>query len=414
LSGHGSRGPAGSHPPDRRDQPYPFPPASGGTRDAEAALPFGFRLAGGLSWRLIAIGVAVIGLVTLVGKLGEIVIPLLVAVLLAALLTPLKRFLVERHAPPAVAVLVSFFALLIAIAGLVTLVALTVHSGASGFTDHLVRSYRAALTALKSSPFGISQSDVTNAVTSAEKVLKANTGTIAAGALTGADVLVKTLVAVLLTLFLTLFYLIDGAGIWRWCVRLAPRNARAAVDGAGRAAWLSLHEYVRVQIVVALIDGVAIGIIAAILRVPFAIPIGVIVFFGAFIPIVGSVTTGLIAVLIALVYNDPFNALFMLIGIVAVNQVESHLLHPLLMGNAVRLHPIAVVLAVAGGSILAGIVGAVFAVPFAAATNSAVKYLAGGEWKGKRPPPTDQVPTDGDPSPRRDDDPRPADVTTSA
>ena len=91
-------------------------------------------------------------------------------------------------------------------------------------------------------------------------MLKANTSKIAAGALTGADVLVKTVVAVLLTLFLTLFFLIDGPGIWRWCVRLAPRHARAAVDGAGRAAWLSLHEYVRVQIVVALIDGVAVGI----------------------------------------------------------------------------------------------------------------------------------------------------------
>jgi predicted PurR-regulated permease PerM len=211
-----------------------------------------------------------------------------------------------------------------------------------------------------------------------------------------------------------LFYLIDGAGIWRWCTRLAPRKARAAVDGAGRAAWLSLHEYVRVQIVVALIDGVAIGIVAAILRVPFAIPIGVVVFLGAFIPIVGSVTTGLLAVLVALVYNDPINALFMLIGVVAVNQIESHVLHPLLMGTVVRLHPIAVVLAVAGGSILAGIIGAVFAVPFAAATNSAVKYIAGGEWKDRPAPPTGPVPADGDPSPRRDDDPRPNDVKTTA
>lgn len=409
------RGPSGSRPPARREAPSPavLPRGAAGA-SADASLPFGIRLAGGLSWRLIAIGVVVIGLTSLLARLGEIVIPILVAVLLTALLTPLKQVLVARRVPRALAVLIAFLALLVAIAGLVVLVTLTVHSGANSFVTHVIRSYRTALTALRSSPLGISQTDVNNAVTSAEKLLKANTSRIAAGALTGADVLVKTVVALLLTLFLTLFALIDGAGIWRWCVRLAPRNARAAVDGAGRAAWLSLHHYVRIQVVVALIDGVAIGIIAAILRVPFAAPIGVLVFFGAFIPIVGSVTTGLIAVLIALVYNDPINALLMLVGIVAVNQVESHVLHPLLTGSAVRLHPIAVVLSVAAGSLLAGIVGAVFAVPFAAAANSAVKFVAGGEWKGEPPPPVEPVPEDGDPSPRRDDDPGPGDVTTTA
>jgi predicted PurR-regulated permease PerM len=159
---------------------------------------------------------------------------------------------------------------------------------------------------------------------------------------------------------------------------------------------------------------VAIGIIAAILHVPFAISLGVLVFLGAFIPIVGSITTGLIAVLVALAYNDPVNALFMLVGLVAVNQFETHVLHPLLLGGAVRLHPVAVVLAVAGGTVLGGIVGALFAVPSLAAANSAVKYIAGGHWKQLPPPPTDPVPASGDPSPRRDDDPRPDDVTTTA
>ncbi|MGN6743384.1 MAG: AI-2E family transporter [Amnibacterium sp.] len=383
-------------------------------RDSEAALPFGIRLAGGLAWRIIAMAVVVIGLAALLARIGEIVIPFVVAILLSALLTPFKRFLIARGLPRWLAVVIAFFAMLIAVGGLITLVVITVNSGIPGFNSHLVAAYRNTLDALRSSPLGISQTDVDNAVKSAEAYLKTNSSRIAAGALTGADVLIKTLVAMLLTLFITLFFLIDGAGIWHWCVRLAPRKARAAVDGAARAAWLSLHEYVRVQIVVALIDGVAVGVIAAILRVPFAVPLGVLVFLGAFIPIVGAVTTGLLAVLAALIYNGPVNAVIMLAGIVAVNQVESHVLHPLLMGGAVRLHPIAVVLAVAGGSVIAGIVGAVFAVPLAAAANSAVKYVAGGEWKGEPPPPTGPVPEEGDPSPRRDDDPRPKDVTTTA
>jgi predicted PurR-regulated permease PerM len=195
-------------------------------------------------------------------------------------------------------------------------------------------------------------------------------------------------------------------------VRLAPKRGRSAIDGAGKASWLSLHEYVRVQVVVALIDGLAIGVIAAILGVPFAVPLGVLVFLGAFIPIVGSITTGLLAVFVALAYNNPVNALLMLVGLVVVNQFETHVLHPLLLGGAVRLHPIAVVLAVAGGTILGGIVGAIFAVPTVAAANSAIKYLAGGHWKEVTPP-SGPVPQRGDPSPRRDDDPRPGDVTTA-
>jgi predicted PurR-regulated permease PerM len=382
-------------------------------RDSEAALPFGVRLAGGLAWRLIAIGVVVVAFVSLLAKIGELVIPLVIAVLLSALLTPLKRVLLARRVPKWLAVVIPFFGLLIALAALITLVVLTVHSGVDDFARHVIVAYRNTLEMLRNSPLGIGQTDVNAAVTSAEKLLKANSGQIAASALTGADFLIKFLVALLLTLFITLFLLIDGRGIWRWCVRLAPRRARAAVDGAAQAAWLSLHEYVRVQIVVALIDGVAIGVIAAILGVPFAVPLGVLVFLGAFVPIVGAVTTGLLAVLVALVYNDPVNALFMLAGIVAVNQVESHVLHPLLLGGAVRLHPIAVVLAVAGGSVVAGIVGAVFAVPLTAATNSAVKYVAGGEWKGKAPPSEEPIPEEGRPSPRRDDDPRPSDVTTT-
>src|SRR5579875_139918 len=414
MSGPAPRSPQPSRPAKRPDASGAEPTGFALVRDAEAALPFGLRLAGGLAWRLIAIAIVVIGFVSLLAMLGEIVIPVVVAVLLSALLTPFKRWLMARGLPRWLAVIIAFFAMLIAIAGLITLVVFSINNNVGTFTTHVVTFYRNTLDALKNSPLGITQTDVDNAVKSATAYLKTNSSKIAAGALTGADTLVKTIVAVLLTLFVTLFLLIDGAGIWNWCVRLAPRKARAAVDGAARAAWLSLHEYVRVQVLVAFIDGVAIGVIAAILHVPFALPIGVLVFLGAFIPIVGSVTTGLLAVVISLVYNGPVNAVIMLAGIIAVNQVESHVLHPLLMGGAVRLHPIAVVLAVAGGSVLAGIVGAVFAVPLAAATNSAVKYVAGGEWKGKPPPATSPVPEDGDPSPRRDDDPRPPDVKTTA
>jgi predicted PurR-regulated permease PerM len=376
-------------------------------------LPFGIRLAGAWSWRAIVVAIVVLGLITVLGRLTEIVIPLAIAVLLSALLMPMKRFLSRRRMPKAFAVVIPFVGLILAVAALIYLVVLTIQTGIGSFEQHALATYKSTLSTLSHSALAISQSDVNSAVASAGKVLKANGSKIAAGAFTGADFLIHFLVGLLLTLFLTLFFLIDGAGVWRWCVRLAPRRGRSAVDGAGKAAWLSVHEYVRVQVLVALLDGVGIGVIAAILRVPFAIPLGVLVFLGAFIPIVGSITTGLLAVFVALAYNNPINALVMLIGLVAVNQTETHVLQPLLMGSAVRLHPIAVVLAVAGGTILVGVVGAVFAVPALAAANSAVKYIAGGQWKEESPPPTGPVPVAGNPSPRRDDDPRVGDVTTA-
>ncbi|MDH2443490.1 AI-2E family transporter [Amnibacterium sp. CER49] len=392
----------------------PIAPPRGERRDVGEAVPFGIRLAGAWSWRVIATAVVGAGILYLFGRLAEVVIPVAVAVLLSGLLTPVKTFLLRRHVPRWVAVLVAFLGLLIAIAALITLVVLTVQSGVGNFQGRLLQQYRTFLTFLANSPLHISQSAVDNAIASAQTTLKANSGKIAATALTGADFVLHFLIGLLLTLFITLFFLIDGAGIWRWCVRLAPRRARPAIDGAGRAAWISIGRDVQVQVVVAVIDAVLIGVVAALLHVPFAVPLAVLVFLGAFIPIVGAVTTGALAVVVALVYNDPINALLMLIGVIAVNQLESHVLHPILLGGAVRLHPVAVVIAVALGSLLAGIIGAVFAVPIAAAGNSAIRYIAGGQWKERPQPPTEPAETQGDPSPRRDDDPRPGDVTTTA
>ena len=179
------------------------------------------------------------------------------------------------------------------------------------------------------------------------------------------------------------------------------RWTRAAVDGGGRAAWISVGHYVRVQIVVALIDAIGVGVVALVLGLPFVVPIAVLVFLSAFIPFVGAIVTGGLAVLVALVYAGPVPAVVMLAGVIGVNQLESHILQPLLMGTAVRLHPVAVVLAVSSGSILGGIGGAVFAVPVAAAMNSAVKYLAGGSWKDEALPPTDPMPREPENGGRR-------------
>lgn len=378
-----------------------------------AALPFGVRLAGAFSWRMLVVAGAVALVVYLVILLHIVVVPLLVAVLLTGLLMPVRNRL-HRVMPTGFAVAITFVGLLVALVGLILLVVVTIRTGLAQFESEVTKKIAALHDAL--SAFGISDKDVQNAVTTVTKQLQSSSGAIASGALAGASTVGDIVVGLLLALFSTLFFLIDGAGIWRWCVRLAPRSARAAVDGGGRAAWLSIGQYARVQVIVALLDATGIGLGATILGLPFAIPIAVLVFLGAFIPFVGAVVTGGLAVVVALIYIDPVHALIMLGIVILVNQLESHVLQPLLMGGAVRLHPVAVVVAVASGSVLGGITGAVFAVPLVAAANSLIKYLAGGSWRSDPPPPDGPVSQhpEGGSRPRRRRRPKPQDVTTVA
>jgi putative heme transporter len=383
------------------------------------AVPDAVRIAGAWSWPIVGLLILAAVAIYLVVLLHVVVIPILVAVLVTGLINPFKNRLIRHRWPKGLAVAVTFLGLLVLLGALITLVVLTIRAGTGDIQERSLQAYRSFLDYLSTSPFGVSQKDVENAVDSASTWVSDNASTILSGALTGASTVSDIVVGLVLSLFITLFFLIDGAGVWRWCVRLAPRRARAAVDGGGRAAWISIGQYVRVQIVVAFIDAVGIGLVALILGLPFVVPIAVLVFLAAFIPFVGAIVTGALAVLVALVYAGPIPAVIMLAGVIGVNQLESHVLQPLLMGTAVRLHPVAVVLAVSSGSIIAGIGGAVFAVPLVAAVNSAVKYIAGGGWRDDPPPPTAPLPQEPENGGRRARRRRrkaenPEDVTTVA
>ena len=169
-------------------------------------------------------------------------------------------------------------------------------------------------------------------------------------------------------------------------MRLFPRKARRAVDGSGHAGWITLTTFVKVQIFVAFVDAVGIGLGAFLLGLPFGgfplvIPIAIAVFLGSFVPVVGAVLTGTVAIFVALVYLGPWQALIMLGIVLLVQQVEGHILQPLVMGTAVKVHPLAVVFAVAAGAGIAGIPGALFAVPLVATLNVMVTYIASGKWR---------------------------------
>jgi predicted PurR-regulated permease PerM len=183
-----------------------------------------------------------------------------------------------------------------------------------------------------------------------------------------------------IAIFALIFFIHDGGRIWRFMVNLLPREAQPAVAGATAHGWLTLTNFVKVQIFVAFVDAVGIGLGALFLQLPLVVLIFVTVFLGGFVPIVGAFATGALAVFIALVYQGPVAALIMAIIVLAVQQLESQVLQPLVMGAAVKIHPLAVALAVAAGGFLAGIPGILFAVPIVAYVNVFISYLAHNQW----------------------------------
>jgi predicted PurR-regulated permease PerM len=349
-------------------------------------LPAGLRLAGAWSWRLLVIAAAIAVVMFLVVQLRFIVIPLLVAVLVSALLVPFVGFLTRHRWPKGLAVAVALVGTLTVIAGLVTLAVTQIAAGSAGLSERFAASYAELKAALAASPLQLSESEISNFLSQAVDAIQADSEVFISGALSVGSSLGHLLTGALLALFSLLFILIDGKSIWKWIVRIFPRRARPAVDGAGIAGWTTLGNFAKVQILVASIDAIGIGAGAFFLGVPMAVPIGVRVFLGSFIPIVGAVATGAVAVVIALIFNDWFVALLMLAVVLLVQQIEGHVLQPLIMGTAVKVHPLGVVLVVAAGALLAGIPGALFAVPVAAVLNVMISYIHSGAWRGDLPP----------------------------
>ncbi|OJX72274.1 AI-2E family transporter [Leifsonia sp. 71-9] len=349
----------------------------------DASLPRGVRLAGAWSWRLLVIGAVIAVVVFLIVQLRLIVIPVLIAVLLAALLVPFKDFLHRHGWPRWLAIVAALIALVIVVGGLLYLAIWQVSRESHELRTQSVAAFDQFRSWLTTGPLGLSEGQIDGAFQSLWTSIQQDSQVFISGALSLGSTLGHVLAGALLTIFSVLFILIDGKSIWGWIVRIFPRNARAALDGAGQAGWVTLRNFAKVQILVASIDALGIGLGAFFLGLPLVIPISVLVFLGSFIPIVGAVVTGALAVFIALVFKGWVFALIMLGVVLLVQQVEGHVLQPLIMGTAVKVHPLAVVLAVAGGSLLAGIPGALFAVPFVAVLNVMVHYISSGTWRGE-------------------------------
>ncbi|OBF29160.1 AI-2E family transporter [Mycobacterium sp. ACS4331] len=327
------------------------------------------------AWRLLVLFAALIAVLWVVKNLLVLVVPVALATMLTALLLPAVDWLDRRGAPRGGAValvLLSGFAIL---GGIMTFVVSQFVKGLPSLTEEVTRSIDSARTWLIEGPLGLSRDQIDHAGDAAIEAIRNNQEQLTSGALSTAATVTEIVTGALLVLFTLIFFLHGGRNIWAFVQKIFPVSVRERVGDAGRAGFHSLIGYIRATFLVALVDAIGIGTGLAIMGIPLALPLASLVFLGAFIPLVGAVITGFLAVVVALLAKGFLYALITLGLIIAVQQLEAHILQPLVMGRAVSIHPLAVVLGIAGGGVLAGIVGALLAVPLIAFLNSAVRVL---------------------------------------
>jgi putative heme transporter len=341
-----------------------------------AAVPPGVRVASEWSWRLLLMAAALFVLSIAVRAVSEIVVPVAIAVLLTALLRPVATWLQRRMKPGAAAGL-TLLGTIVLVSALFTLVGSQFSSGFSDLTAQVATGLERIRDWVRTT-FNITDAQFDEYFNTIRDRVS-ESGNLGATATSVGLTATHFLAGLFIALFSLFFFLYEGPRIWSWIVRLFPSATRPRVNSSGFIAWHQLSAFVRATMIVAFVDAVGISVGAAILKVPFAFAIGILVFLLAFIPILGALLSGAVAVLLALVAHGPGVALIMLAVVIGVQQLESHVLQPFLLGKAVSVHPLAVILAIATGSIIAGIVGALVAVPFAAVLNAVGKHIFSDE-----------------------------------
>jgi predicted PurR-regulated permease PerM len=340
-----------------------------------SSIPRGVDIAAAWSWRFLVIVLATGALGWLVARLSVVVIPVVVALLIAALLAPLVKRLHRGKLGRGPATGIVVVSGLFFVGAALTLVGQQIVDGFSDLSEQVVAGLRQIDNWLRTGPLNLSDAQLTSLLRQAQDAVSSSNEQIVSSATSLGSTLGHIVAGFFLVLFSLFFFLYDGPRIWAYLVRMFPRSARPYVDSSGVVAWEQLTHYVRATLLVAAVDAVGITAGALILRVPFALAIGVLVFLLSFIPIVGALLSGAVAVLIALVAQGPVTALIMLAVVVGVQQLESHVLQPFILGRSVRIHPVAVIAAIATGAILAGIVGTLVAVPVLAVVKAVANHL---------------------------------------
>jgi putative heme transporter len=333
------------------------------------------RKAAAWAWRLLIILTAAVAVLWVIGKLEIVVVPVLLALIISALLVPAVDWIDRRGFPRGAAVALVLLVGFAILGGILAFVIIQFIDGLPDLTEQVTRSIDSIRKWLIEGPLHVRGEQIGNAGNAAIQALHNNQAKLTSGALSTAATVTELVTAAVLVLFTLIFFLYGGRNIWHYVTKIFPVSVRERVREAGRAGYRSLIAYIRATFLVALTDAAGVGTGLAIMGIPLALPLASLVFLGAFIPLVGAVIAGFLAVIVALLAKGFFYALITVGLLIAVNQLEAHLLQPLVMGRAVSIHPLAVVLAISTGGVLAGIVGALLAVPTVAFLNNAIQVL---------------------------------------
>jgi predicted PurR-regulated permease PerM len=345
-------------------------------RDPSAPLtPAWLRASSEWAWRSLIVGFAVVALVYALGYLRLVILPVIVAILATTLLLPPRRWLSRKGLPDAAAVATTMVGGLLVIVAVGAVIAPTIGPQVSDLGGGVQDGVREVTRLLSENPINLSRAELDQRVNEGLETLRSNSGRLTHGVTSGAVLLGEFLTGLIVAVLLTFFFLKDGRQMWDWIVGLvAPRHSEHA-EQLGRRVFGALAGYIRGIVLVGLFDAALIGIALLIIGVPLIVPLMILTFLGAFIPLIGAFIAGLAAVLIALVSNGLVPALLVLAAIVVVQQVEGHLLYPILMSRTVHLHPAVIIISLAIGGVVAGIIGVFLAVPTAGAISTVIDYV---------------------------------------
>jgi predicted PurR-regulated permease PerM len=333
--------------------------------------PRWMRKAAGVSWRFLVILAVVVVLVYATARIQLVFVAVFLALVFSSVLRPLVNLL-TRWIPRGLAVVASLLAALLVMGGIITFVVQSVRGQWQSLSEEFSAGMQDLLGQLEHLPFGMSVSaeQLREWFRQGEQWIQENQDTLinraATGAAEGAGSLFEVFAILALATFCTVFFLARGSQMWEWFINQLPARVREKWVIGGEVAWYTFSGFARGTVLVALADGALAAIILSVLQVPLAAPLAVLVFIGAFIPLVGAPAAMVIAMIVALATKGPLIAVVVGIGIALIGQFEGHVLTPLIMGKQVRLHPVAVALSVTSGTLVAGVLGAVIVVPIVA------------------------------------------------
>lgn len=342
----------------------------------EPEIPRGLTIAAGYAWRLVALTAFGAVLFTGLQYFSMVTVPVAIAVLITAMLYPVVERLAAWGVPRVLAALIGLVGMLLIVAGLLTFVGAQVNNEWPQLVDQSASGFQALLAWLASGPLHVDQTQLFTWIEQGRDWLQSQATVLASTAGRVGAAFGTFFAGVATALVATFFFAFQGRAIFSAGIGLLlPRQYREATDAAARRGWSSLVAYMRSAVIVAAVDAIGVAAVAFFLQVPLVAALLALTFFLSFIPIVGAVLAGAVAVVLALVAQGPVAALIMLAGVVAVMQIEGNFLQPLVMGSAVDVHPLAVLLGITAGGVVAGILGALLAIPVLAFTVAFVKAL---------------------------------------